>query len=370
MVDFTVAQLAHVGVAIKANLGVLIQGSGIGNDDLVVGLQRVAESLGESNIEGIAIGSRSSDGIVGSIHSGAVQGDAGDAAVGQTGRHFIMEHIILGTGLSGDGGLEVHGLADVGVVLLAVIAGGIFLNGLDVGGYFVLFFHDNIGIGGIQRAQRTQRGVHQVVAQLQILELHSRVGFFLVSSRGSSGGISSHLGSFNLSQLGKGGCVSILDPSHIALSVKADIGSLGFQPGFPCAVCFVSIGTSVLVIALQIQNLISLINLSGDSVIDGDGAAGQGSLLSRKGRDGQGKGQSQGQQQTGQFLCVLHNLVSFPAILFLYLKILFKTPVKGCPGPPFLRGRIRPYSRTAAAIRHRPPAVYHSVPPPPVDGSS
>ena len=216
-----------------------------------------------------------------------------------------MEHIVLRTGLGGDGALEVHGLADIGIVLLAVIAGGVLFNGLDVGGHFVLLFHHDIGIGGVQRAQRTQRGVHQIVAQIQTGEGHRSGGGRYRTLIGDAVVLGILLGS-----LGESGSVSAVFPGHIALCVHFHIGALdgvAVDKGVPGGSGLVGIGICGGIVALQIEDLIDGVGLADNGVIDGDAAG----FAFREGGGGQGKGHDQGQQYAGKFFHMLHFSFSF-----------------------------------------------------------
>ncbi len=84
-----------------------------------------------------------------------------------------MEHIVLSTSLSGDGALEVHGLTDISIVGRTIVAGGIFLNSLDVGRLCVLFLNDNLFCSRSERAQSTKRTVYKVVTEVKVVEDNS-----------------------------------------------------------------------------------------------------------------------------------------------------------------------------------------------------
>ena len=180
-----------------------------------------------------------------------------------------MEHIVLRAGLGGDGALEVHGLADIRVVLIAVIVGGVLLDGLDVRGNLVLLLHHHVRIGGVQGAQRAQRGVYQIVAQIQTGEGH----------RGGGGhralvGDAVLLGIL-LRGLCEGGGVRAILPGHIALRIHLNIGALdgvAVDEAVPRGRRLVGIGVRACVVALQIQDLVDGVGLSDDGVIDGDAA--------------------------------------------------------------------------------------------------
>ena len=63
-------------MCIRDSNSVFIDGGGVGDDDLVVGFQGVAEILGEHNMESaIVVQLGGLDLIVGSSHSSAVQGN-------------------------------------------------------------------------------------------------------------------------------------------------------------------------------------------------------------------------------------------------------------------------------------------------------
>ena len=222
-----------------------------------------------------------------------------------------MEHIILCASLRRDGALEVHGLADVRVVLLTVFAGGILLDGLDVRGHLVLFLHDHRRVGGVQGAQCAQRGIDQIIAKLQVRERNSRIGFSLSRSRCSRRGIRSHAGSLCLRQLRERSGIRALNPGHIALRIKGYIRGLRAQPGFPRTVGLVGVRIRTCIVAFQIEHLIGLIDLFRDRIIDGDGAAVQRALL-RSHHRAHGKNHDQRQQEADEFLGIPHNWFSFP----------------------------------------------------------
>ena len=219
-----------------------------------------------------------------------------------------MEHIVLSTRLSGDGTLEVHGLADISIVRGAIFAGGVLLHFLDVGGRGVLFLDGHGRIGGVQGANRAQRGIHQVVAQVQTDKLHFRRISLLGALIGDV-----MVGSVLLCQLGKGSDISVFSPGHIALRVHAHIRALdgiAVDKGIPSSSSLVSVGAGILVVALQVQNLIDGVGLAHNRVINGDAAG----FLRGEGGGDQAQGHDQCQQDAGDSLCAFH--VSDPFFFF------------------------------------------------------
>ena len=182
-----------------------------------------------------------------------------------------MEHIVLSAGLRGDGALEVHGLADVRVVGRAISAGGILFNRLDVGRLGVLLLDGYSRIRGVQRAQRAQRGIDQIVAQIEVFERYS-CGFSFLRTLIADAVIHSIL----LRQLGKLGDSGVIGgrfPRHIALSVDIEISTIGFYKGIPTLSGLIGISAGFRIIAFQIKDAINRVGLAHNGVVNGDRAA-------------------------------------------------------------------------------------------------
>ena len=225
-----------------------------------------------------------------------------------------MEHIVLRTGLRGDDALEVHGLADVGVVFLTVFAGGILLNGLFVRGDGVLF----LDFGGRFVRRRSddglgaERGGDEIVTGIQTGEADVAIGGRVLRlQRGQPFGK-------RLCVLCEGRDIRAVLPAYIALVVDGDIGQaracfidtggslvIGPEKVRPGGVDGIAVSGEV-VIDRQIQHLVQFIRLIFDSVFHGDGVA-----TGRERGRAQGEQHDQCQQDAGEFLRELHSFGSF-----------------------------------------------------------
>ena len=319
----------------------------------------------ENNLKRTAVSKTSGDNVVvagiGIIALGQVSNSDAVGVKGEASAHSIVQNIAFRTHLGADGGLELDGVADLGGVIIAPVAGGILFDLFINVGRFVLFKHLDARGRGVQRAEGAEGGVNEVVAEVQVRESHGRAGRGL-------GCVFLNALLFRMRQrgFGKGSGVSPIDPGHIALCVDVHILGLLLQPRFPNGVRLVSIcavSISCRVIAFKDKNLVSFIGVAFHSVIDGDAAAVVVGAVRCKRGQAEGQGQREGQQQAQQLLDMFHGLF----LPFSYLDKVFVPAVHWGLLRCAFRRRIS--YNSAAANRAVPPVVYSKVPLPPVSGS-
>ena len=121
-------------------------------------------------MEGATIGQAGSHYSIISPRSqgGAASRDGGYAAKFQSSIHLIVHNIVPSAGLCTDGGLEIHGLADIRIIDVSPFFVRILLDLLFDGGFRVLVRDFYAGLCGIQFAQSTHSRVDQIVAKLQV----------------------------------------------------------------------------------------------------------------------------------------------------------------------------------------------------------
>ena len=169
---FTIDKLGFVGVRFRIDNSLLIQRGGIGHDNHIIRLQNIFLKL---NFKGAAVLRIGYESIVTTECQGTITDlDLHAAGIeGQAVAHLIVQDIILGLTIDNvNGGLEIHGVADVGIVGIAPVTVGILLNLLVHSGLGVLFLDGHIRHGGVQRTQNAQVGLNQVITQCQIFKLN------------------------------------------------------------------------------------------------------------------------------------------------------------------------------------------------------
>ena len=155
-----------------ASNGTTRQFSGVVDNDVGVSSDAVQIGLSEHNVEGAAIGQAGSHYsiiLLGTHSQGlAANLDGGYAAKFQLRNHLIVHNILPSAGLCTDGGLEIHGLADIRIIDVSPAFVRILLDLLFDGGCRVLVRDFHAGLCGIQFAQSTHSRVDQIVAKLQL----------------------------------------------------------------------------------------------------------------------------------------------------------------------------------------------------------
>ena len=243
-----VAVVQGCAVLVASNNGVLIQSSGVGHNNILAYFVRniaVCEGEGEGGVAIILL--ESQRGVV-IVESFVIDLDAaGDKA--QALLHGIGDLIALCTGLHMDGDLELHSITDLGVVggTPGITVLDLFLDG----GLAVLFLDGDIGGGGIQAAQSTQRAVHQVVAQVQVREGDGITSCGFLSARDL---LISCPGQSCLSKCGNSGGIVFVSsrPSGVVLAVQGDVVSTGtrLEETLPSRFYGVGIGIAFSVVAV------------------------------------------------------------------------------------------------------------------------
>ena len=125
--------------------------------------------------------------------------------------------------------------------------------------------------------------------------------------------VSSLTGQLALSSLSKVSSISVLNPGHIALRVKGNVGRLGFQPFFPVRIGLVGIYFLLCIVAFQIQDLVGIIGLAFEGICDGNATGFRGGSRTLLGKSGssQSHNHSQCQDQAQNFSAQFHNKYPF-----------------------------------------------------------
>jgi len=181
-----VLQPSLVLVAGSTNHSIVINGSGVGYNHCIVGMQ---STIGERNLKSALIGIGVLYRVVSNESVIYLYGN-GILLKGQTLGHLIVQNVVGGVTIGHvDGGLEVYGIANVAVVALTPRAGSV-LNFLCHSGNTVLFLDGHFFCSGINGADRIAGQVrnHQIPAEGQVIEDYSARGcyFKVVSSEGST----------------------------------------------------------------------------------------------------------------------------------------------------------------------------------------
>ena len=179
-----------------------------------------------------------------------------------------MQHIALRLAVHhGNRGFEIHGLANIRIVGLAKGAGGVLFHLFLNGRLAVLFLDGHIGHGGIQRAQRAQIGLHQIVAQIQTGERHRAGISRLLAVVGNA-----ILCKFN--RLGrKVRRRSFFFPRHIAQFVDIDViqaFSAFRKKRRPLRTALIVQRLVILTMAVQVKDPVNGIRLTLNRIINGN----------------------------------------------------------------------------------------------------
>ena len=195
MICIAPIQLGIVGVACAGNDSILCQGRRVSDCNVGISSDGVQICLHENNVE-IAVGIQiCCDNFIliaiwirGAIRgrcipltfcskeslSRASRNDHTLIIKVQTYGHLIVHHVALSTALGTDNCLEVHVLADFGIIggaptVARSIDLRIFLNLLGDGGILILLFNRRIGVGrgGVHDDLRAVGGCNQVVTGFQ-----------------------------------------------------------------------------------------------------------------------------------------------------------------------------------------------------------
>ena len=281
---FTEYQPGFICVAGTVDHSISVQHSLIEYDHLIVGLQVIAERLGEGDLEGTAVTGIRVDGVVlCGNHSACLISSSGNnmtnvrnlvkcKAFGE----YIVQNIVLCACVNSDGGAEVYGLTDISGVGAAPVAGRVFLNLLVQSGSTVLGINGSTGVGGSQTTQSTHGGVHQIVAQGQFGESHCATAYGIVSSvcRGSNGDNIVVLGVLQgqLCKSGDGIVILRCIPGHIACVVDRYISKCvcGREEAIPAVGNLVGVYAGGGIVAFQVQNFVDRIGVAFTKAVDGD----------------------------------------------------------------------------------------------------
>ena len=367
MAVLAIGQPALVWVAFPGDYRVFIDRCAVADDQLPVFSQRITESLGENNFKSAAIRdlAAGSYGIGTVRHSISIQGDgniSGAAVIqSQASGHFIMEYVVLRTGLGNNGAPEVDNVADIRIVDPAKGLRGVLLHLLVVRWHTVLFLHCNIWHGRIQSTQNAQAGIHQVIAEFKALELHrspgSRHPALIVAERSR----------IDLGLFGKFRRICARLPGDISLPIDIRIVPAGGRSR--CGVCKESfprrvhrIGNGLKGIVMrQVKNTINRIGLAHDGIVDGN-TSGSGCSIG-KSRGGKSQNQGQRQEQRKNFRDFFHH------IRFLTFQNSCTYSVHSfqscCPSLLFRRHMANAAARSMVPVTANPVS-----PPPPVSGST
>ena len=194
------------------------------------------------------------------------------------------------------------------------------MNGLDVGGHHVLFLDGDSRVRRVERAERTERGVNQIITEVQTRKFNGCGGCFLLAL--VSNGVLSRV---VLRELCEHGGVSAVDPRDIALLVDTNIVTLdviAVDEGCPIISCFVGVGVGVCIIAFQLQNLIDRIGLTHDCVVNGDFAVVVIGAAGCKCADAQRQDDRQRQHEGERAFYCFHGLVlPFAFCFFVFIQL-------------------------------------------------
>ena len=179
----------------------------------------------------------------------------------------------------------------------------------------MLVIHTHAGLRGIQSTQSTHCGIHQVVAQRQVVECNRIIGCLIGSLI-----VNAVILSIRQGQLGKVSGLSTRDPGHIALVVHFYIVILDSIAVDECTpsirrsligICFLSFSC---IVALQLQNAVDGISLPIHCIVNGNRTR---SLLCLRGksRHGQAQAEDQSHKQCQDACHVFHKIFS-PVLFF------------------------------------------------------
>ena len=287
-VAFAIIQPGVADVATACNHRISVQHSLVEYDDLIVGLQMVTESLIEYHLEiaiirrichdrVVLLGNQSAM-FIG--YTGDNVSDLCDLIKGEAGCGFVVKHIVLSTGVHGDGGAEVDNLADVSGVVGAPVVCGVFLNLLVHSGSTVFCIDGCVGVGGGQATQGADSRVYQVVTQGQACELTACAGNgeFVLICRGFYR-IDAIILCVSQRLLGKSRHDVVTftsDPGNVAGVVHCNISQSlgGFEKLFPAGADGVGIHLGGGIVAFQMKQLIDCISIGSTNAVDGDRAGG------------------------------------------------------------------------------------------------
>ena len=241
---------------------------------------------------------------------------------GQTCAHLIVQDIGDRVAVrNGDGGLKLDGVADVGVVGLAVDT--VFFDFLINSRLAVLFLDGHVRHGGIQRAQRAQIGLNQIVAKRQVCKFDNAACGLLLAIVSNT-----ICCSVRNRSCGKVSGICAVFPCHIAHVINRDIVQAccsGYEEVCPFCADLVVDCRVVCVVAVQIENAVQGVGFVDNRIIDLNATVG----VNCECRNAQRQHEHNGQQQSQGSFDVFHLFLFFLSCFLFFMILINRNAV--CP---------------------------------------
>ena len=308
-----VNQMCFVLILVRIDLSLLVHNGAVGNYNVSACGQSSNVAVLKLDVEGLIINVFSNQCIVVFCYISIVNGNLDRTRdKRQTLAHGIVQDVAVVCSLHGNGDLIVDSIADLSGVACSPVVGRSLYRFIN-GGRFILLADGNIGCGGIQTAENTQRSIYQIVAEFKTGKANSFGG----SGCGFRSG-NAFFGCIIKCSLGKLLIIfsgSAAYPSGVAVLKRnvAATGSTGLKEIFPVGHYSVGVGVSISIKAGQVEHLINLVGLIFSCVANGD-AAGVVLIVAfvSKRRDSHGANHSNCQQRSHEFLhCFFHGKAPF-----------------------------------------------------------